>query len=63
MSSMKSANILIYTSNIDAQVNTPDPYASASALTTDSWFIKNYLGPTTNSSTMTYDIEVGLNST
>lgn len=56
MSQMKSNNVELYTSNKDAKVNTPDPYASASALTTDSWFIKTFLGPTTNSVTMTHDI-------
>lgn len=56
MSQMKANNVELYTSNKDAKVNTPDPYAAASALTTDSWFIKTYLGPTTDPVTMTYDI-------
>jgi hypothetical protein len=37
-------------------VSSPDPYAAASALQTDSWFIKTYLGPTTRDNTMVKDI-------
>lgn len=39
MNSMISDNIKLYTSNKDAVVSTPDPYAIASALTADSFFI------------------------
>ena len=63
MDLMKSDNIKLYTSNKDALVDTPDPYALASALQTNSPFITTLLGSTSNPNTMTNDIESGLNIT
>lgn len=63
MDSMMADNIKIYTSYKDAKVDTPDPYASASDLKVDSWFIKTFLGPITRANTMTKDIYEGLSIT
>jgi hypothetical protein len=60
MNNMKSDNIKLYTSNKDAVVSTPDPYALASALTTDSYFIKTILNSTIVPTPMTKDIEQAL---
>ncbi len=56
MDLMKADNIKLYTNNKDALVDTPDPYALASAQQTDSWLIKSILGSPSTPNTMTLDL-------
>lgn len=54
MLSMKQENNNIYVRNQDANVSSPNP--SGTLPNVKSYFIENYLGPSTASDTMTYDI-------
>ena len=70
MEDMKRQNLNIYNENRDAQVITPNPSTTATAVSgnvdlplVDSYFIQNYLGPNGTSNTMVDDIYNGLLNT
>lgn len=63
MDNMREENLAIYSSNRYAQVDTPDPNATAADLKTDSYFIQNLLGPNGTDSTMVYEVDTALAST
>ena len=63
MEDMKRQNLNIYNANKDAQVISPNPDTTATAVSggvalplVDSYFIQNYLGPNGTSNTMVDEI-------
>ena len=70
MESMKQENVDLYNKNKDAQVISPNPATTASAVSgntalprVDSYFVQNYLGPNGTADTMVNAIDTALRKT